>query len=54
MFLFSAGLQVAIIAGRSSGTQESIHVFTQPGTLPAENLQAGCRVATGANQYYAL
>jgi len=32
-FRFSTGRQVPVIAGQSSGTQESIGVFTQPGRL---------------------
>jgi len=32
-FRFSPGRQVPLIAGQSSGTQESIGVFTQPGHL---------------------
>jgi hypothetical protein len=33
-FGFSTGRQVSIIAGQSSGTQESIGVVTRPGRLP--------------------
>jgi hypothetical protein len=33
MFKFSTSQQVPIIARQSSGTQESIGVFTQPGRL---------------------
>jgi hypothetical protein len=33
-FRFSTGREVAHIAGQSSGTQESIGVFTQPGPFP--------------------
>jgi len=33
MFRFSPGREVAVIAGQSSGRQESIGVFTQPGRL---------------------
>jgi hypothetical protein len=32
-FRFSTGRQVTLIAGQSSGTQESIRLFTQPGRL---------------------
>jgi hypothetical protein len=33
MYWFSTGRQVSIIAGLSSGTQESTGAFTQPGRL---------------------
>jgi len=49
----STGQQVPITAGKSSGTQESIGLFTQLVRWPFGNLPAGCRVAPGSIHYYA-
>ena len=53
-FRFSPGREVPLIAGQSSGTQESIGVFTphNPVVWPAGNLPAGSRVAPGSIHYY--
>ena len=37
---FSLGREVALIAGQSSGTQESIGVFTRPGRLTGRKFTA--------------
>jgi hypothetical protein len=43
-----------MIAGQSTGTQDSISLITQPGRLAGrKKLPACCRAATGAIHYYA-
>jgi len=50
--LFRPRTHVLIIAGQSSGTQESIGLLTHLGRLAGREFTSCCRVAPGAIHYY--